>query len=463
MGLDAVRALFVAFVVEPGLRARFDADPRAALADRGLDASEVEAFVAGDERLHALLAAAQRTADIVAAPADAAPADVVPAPEAPPPAAGPRFDPSPAAFTIRLDPSLVPRSDGSVGVQLAVQVHGTLDVPPASPMRVPPASPSGHRVGTPEVGAAAAAVPGAVDPGAAVRRLITELTRADLPIPLGPAHPPRSRAGAVRVHIVGLGISAGAQLTPEVAGALGACRRVYFLDSGLGVAERLADLGPEAVPLFGDTYTELGDRASGYRAIASRVVEDALSDPRPVALAIHGHPTVFSYPARLVSDVCDALGLGVRIWPGVSAIDTVLAELRLDPSVHGLAMFEATDLLLRARALPVDLPVLVWQIGVVGSMRYSERANLPERLIGLQRWIERSHGSDHPVTALFSSPHPAVPTVRLDLRVGELAAHAPRLHAGFTLYVPPLVVRPIEPSAAATLDDPAWLARVTQS
>jgi hypothetical protein len=452
--------LFVAFVRDPGLRARFDADPRAALVGFGLDDAELEAFVAGDERLHGLFAAAQREAGIEAAPAAAPVADVAPEPRAD---AGPRFDASPAAFTVRLDPTLVTRSDGSVGVRLAVSVHGEPAVPPSSPMREVPASLSGHRVGTPEVAAAAAAVWAATDTGPAVRDLVAEMTRADLPFPVGPAYPPRTGPGAVRVHVVGLGITAGVHLTPEVAGVLATCRRAYYLDSGLGVPEQIAGLGPEPVGLFAETYVVGGDRAVGYRQIAARVVEDALTEERPLALAIHGHPTVFSYPARLVADLCDALGIGVRVWAGVSAIDTVLAELRIDPSVLGLAMFEATDLMARDRSLPVDVPVLVWQVGMLGSNLYAAAPSRAERLAGLQASIERSHGPDHPVTAVFTSPHPAVPTVRYDFPARELAAHAPALHAGFTLFVPPAAVRPVAPERLATLLDAAWLARVTQS
>ena len=69
--------------------------------------------------------------------------------------------------------------------------------------------------------------------------------------------------------------------------------------------------------------------------MAARVVEAALDHP-PVTFALHGHPLVAALPPFLVLELAAALDLRVTILPGVSALDALLADLRLDPVVASL-------------------------------------------------------------------------------------------------------------------------------
>src|SRR5206468_3187411 len=69
--------------------------------------------------------------------------------------------------------------------------------------------------------------------------------------------------------------------------------------------------------------------------------------------------------------------------PGVSALDALLADLRLDPVVHGLQMYEATDVLLRRRPLQSDVPAVLWQIGPIETCLHSQAVSLPGRFARL--------------------------------------------------------------------------------
>jgi hypothetical protein len=172
---------------------------------------------------------------------------------------------------------------------------------------------------------------------------------------------------------------------------------------------------------------------------------------------------VFVNAPFLIRDAAALLGLSVRVLPGISAMATLFAELMIDPGVHGVLMYEATDVLLRRRPLLPDVPTLIWQVGTLESRLYSGRRSRPERLARFQQALSASYPEDHPVTALFSSPHPLVPSHRLDFAVSELCDHAPVLHAGFTLYLPPARLRPLhDPDLYALLDDRAHLHRITE-
>ena len=141
---------------------------------------------------------------------------------------------------------------------------------------------------------------------------------------------------------------------------------------------------------------------SAYEHMAARVVEAALDHP-PVTFAIHGHPLVAAHPPFLVLELAKALELAVEVLPGISAIDTILADLRLDPVVHGVQMYEATDLLLRRRPLQPDVPAIIWQIGPLETALHSDRVSKPERFTRFVGHLRQFYPARHEVVAIYCS------------------------------------------------------------
>jgi hypothetical protein len=177
--------------------------------------------------------------------------------------------------------------------------------------------------------------------------------------------------------------------------------------------------------------------------MAVRVVEAALDHP-PVTFAIHGHPLVAAHPPFLVIELAKALDLRVEVLPGISAIDTILADLRIDPVVHGVQMYEATDLLLRRRPLQPDVPAIIWQIGPLETALHSDRVSKPERFTRFVGHLRQFYPARHEVAAIYCSPHPIAPPTILRFALEDMGQHAHEIHAGFTLYVPPAGSRPIQ-------------------
>ena len=93
--------------------------------------------------------------------------------------------------------------------------------------------------------------------------------------------------------------------------------------------------------------------------MAAAVVNAALDHP-PVTFALYGHPLVFSYPPFLVREMAKYLELKVKLVPGISAMDCMFADLAIDPSMSGIQIYEATDVLIRKRPLQNDVPALIW-------------------------------------------------------------------------------------------------------
>jgi precorrin-3B methylase len=263
------------------------------------------------------------------------------------------------------------------------------------------------------------------------------------------------------IFLAGLGIGSVTQVTREVEAALRASKEVLFLDTGVATRTYLEQLCPRVTDLYAETYRAGKSRLSGYEHAAIRVVEAALDHP-PVAFALHGHPLIAATPPFLVREMARALGLGVKILPGVSAIDTVLADLGVDPVVDGIQMFEASDVLLRRRPLQADVPALLWQIGPIETALHSEHVARPERFDRFIAHLRRYYPQGHEIAAVYSAPHPLLPAQVLRFPLERMGSHAAELHHGFTLYVPPAFRRPVlDHEAAIRLYSAAHLRAIT--
>ncbi|HWC97509.1 MAG TPA: SAM-dependent methyltransferase [Candidatus Sulfopaludibacter sp.] len=244
------------------------------------------------------------------------------------------------------------------------------------------------------------------------------------------------------IWIAGLGLQTVTQVTREVEQAIRASREVLYLDTGVATRQYLESLCPRVTSLYEESYSEQQSRVSAYDHIAARVVDAAL-DHGPVTFAIHSHPLVAALPPFLVMDMAKPLDLRVTVLPGVSAMDTLFADLRFDPVVNGVQMYEATDLLLRRRPLQADVPAIIWQIGPLETCLHSMAVSKPERFARFVTHLRQFYPPRHEVVAIYCSPHPLMPPHVLRFALEDMGDHAHEIHTGFTLYFPPAGSRPI--------------------
>jgi hypothetical protein len=247
----------------------------------------------------------------------------------------------------------------------------------------------------------------------------------------------------VDIYIAGLGVLNIDQITRETERVIRRSNEVLYVDTGVATRPYLESLCPRATSLFETCYEETGHRLNAYHHMAARVLDAALGHP-PVTFAMHGHPIVGAYTPFLIRDMANLLGLQVLVLPGISAMDCLFAELMVDPCVTGMQMYEATDLLLRRRPLQPDVPALIWQIGCVETTLHTMRISKPARFERLRSHLLRFYPPQHEVSAVYSTPHPLMPsTVRL-FALRDICDYAHLLHSGFTLFIPSAIERPIE-------------------
>jgi tetrapyrrole methylase family protein / MazG family protein len=244
------------------------------------------------------------------------------------------------------------------------------------------------------------------------------------------------------IWIAGLGLQTLTQVTREVEQAIRASQEVLFLDTGVATRRYLESICPRVTSLYEESYSQDAWRVNAYEHMAARVLEAALDHP-PVTFAIHGHPLVAATPPFLVMQLAKALDLNVTVLPGISALDNVLADLRLDPVAGGIQMYEATDLLLRRRPLQADVPAIIWQIGPLETCLHSMARSRPERFARFVAHLQQFYPARHEVIAIYCSPHPLMPPHILRFALQDMGGYAREIHTGFTLYIPPASLRPI--------------------
>ena len=244
------------------------------------------------------------------------------------------------------------------------------------------------------------------------------------------------------IGIVGTGIVGTHQLTREAEEVIRRSRRTFVIDSGYGIPEYLATLCPDVIEL-GTLYEPGKDRLPTYRRMAAEVVSAAVADP-PVCLATYGHPWVYCYPTTLITRAAPLLGLHVEVFAGVSSFDTLLVDLGTDIAPNGIQMYEATDLLLRRRPILTDVTCVIWQPTVVGDPTYRADAYTIEQFTPLQEYLLGFYPAEHEVAIVTTRTFPLTRSVVQRLPLRELAVELERAPSVGTLYIPPLVERPVE-------------------
>jgi hypothetical protein len=156
---------------------------------------------------------------------------------------------------------------------------------------------------------------------------------------------------------------------------------------------------------------------------------------RRVCMVTYGHPSVFDDASHEAVRRARAEGFPARLFPAVSAMDCLFVDLEIDPGGLGMQLYDATDFLASGRAPDIGVPLVLWQISVIGSTRTT--GNVSRQ--GLTRLAERLaelYGPDHEAIVYEASPYPA------GRALIERTSFAALPRAGVTglstLYVPPV-------------------------
>lgn len=255
---------------------------------------------------------------------------------------------------------------------------------------------------------------------------------------------PDRRPGSLT--IVGAGIRPGPHATRESIARIRSADKVLYLLAEVTPVTWLDELNPSAEPLD-DLYRADRPFPEVYEDIVGRIL-DHVRKPQEVCVVFYGHPSVFDRTSHDAVRRARVEGFEARILPGITAEDCLYVDLEFDPGAAGCQSFDATDFLVRRRAPDPAVPLILWQVGVVGGTRTTGEV----RRLGLSVLGERLgelYGAEHELVVYEATPFPVGRPMIERCAVRELA------DAGVTglstLFVPPKGVTPPDADMMARL------------
>ncbi|HYE47963.1 MAG TPA: SAM-dependent methyltransferase [Azospirillaceae bacterium] len=257
-------------------------------------------------------------------------------------------------------------------------------------------------------------------------------------------------AGGGSLTIVGTGIQAVAHLTREAIGHIRHADVVFHSIKDPVAAADIHAINPNAIDLTVLYGTEKRRRLT-YMQMAAAMLREVRAGRR-VTGVFYGHPGFYVAPARIALATARQEGFETRLLAGISSVDLLFADLRIDPSQVGYQVLEATDFLLRDRPLVTSGHVVLMQVGPVGDLYRPSTDNLERRGILFERLIAL-YGPSHPCVHYIGAPRPGQkPELRrLPLSAYRDPANLRRLNKASTLYIPPRDTRATDAAMAARL------------
>jgi Tetrapyrrole (Corrin/Porphyrin) Methylases len=234
--------------------------------------------------------------------------------------------------------------------------------------------------------------------------------------------------------VVGSGIRAGLQTTMEARVCIESASKVLYLLADPIAEEWVRKLNPNSESM--DSFYQKGKRRMvAYEAMIEKILS-CLEQAGDLCAVFYGHPGVFSYPARESIKRARLNGFNARMLPGISAEDNLIADLGIDPGPAGLQSFEVTTFLLYKYRFDTSVPLILWQVGVLGEVLWNPPHRAArDRLPILADYLIDHYGVNHEVVFYHASElpagQPAIERLPLcDLREAKLATLS-------TLFVPP--------------------------
>lgn len=168
----------------------------------------------------------------------------------------------------------------------------------------------------------------------------------------------------------------------------------------------LKAMRPDAYDLY-VLYNDTKMRYLTYMQMAEAMLYYVRRGKR-VACIFYGHPGIFVLSTHRAIQIARREGHIANMRPGISALDTLCADLGVDPSQPGMQTFEATDMLVRGRRPDPGLHVVLWQVGLIGELGYRRDGCLNTRFTILLDYLEEIYGPDQVVINYIGSRYPGI-------------------------------------------------------
>ena len=252
-----------------------------------------------------------------------------------------------------------------------------------------------------------------------------------------PAGVRRRTRAAGRLVLVGAGVAAVSHMTLEAIGHIKAADIVFYHATNGVAAAHIRELNSNVVDLR-QYHEEEKVRKVTYIQMAELMLRQVRLGKNVVGI-FHGHPGVLVMAARRALAIAEVQGYETHLLPAVSSIDSLFADLRVDPANYGVQILKAGSVLENEVPLATAGHVVILQVGFVGDPTFSFAGfKHTQHALFFERLIEK-YGEQHEAVFYVASNFPGFEPTIIPRPLAEYLD--PQLWTTMgpgTLYLPPL-------------------------
>ena len=237
------------------------------------------------------------------------------------------------------------------------------------------------------------------------------------------------------IIIVGIGPGRLGQLTLEVYDILTRAKKIYFRYHFHPVFETLKQNGVNVVNL--DYLYKIKDITYGevYSIMAETIIKDVKSSGN-VVFAVPGNPFVLEDSTNLIINEAKKQGLSVKVIEGMSFLENMFLELRLDLN-QGLQIVNLVKLLKEGKkGISPKIPCIIFSLTLPLS---SQPTGKGEMVFDRARdYLLNIYPPQHTVFLIKTTGAPSYENRISSCRLSELSKKKRFINDLTSLYIPPL-------------------------
>ncbi|MBC3927564.1 SAM-dependent methyltransferase [Undibacterium sp. CY21W] len=227
---------------------------------------------------------------------------------------------------------------------------------------------------------------------------------------------------AGKLVCVGTGMRMAGQLTPLAKSYIESFDVVIAAVPNMFTRKWLQGVAKEYVCLldhYDDTKVDGKTRRDTYRRMADTILHE-VRQGKKVCAAFYGHPGIFACISHMAIADARQEGFEAHMEPGISALDSLVADLGIDPGTFGMQSMEATQFMIYQRQIDPTALLVLWQIGIAGDLTLKRFETEPAHLQIIVNKLMKTYSPDHEVILYEAATHPLEQTRADKIRLCEL-------------------------------------------
>lgn len=235
--------------------------------------------------------------------------------------------------------------------------------------------------------------------------------------------------------IAGLGVKFLSHLTMETEKVIQKSEKVLYLTNDDAYPKYLKTLNKNSESL-NEIYFSVKNRERSYQKIKEKILQD-LNTYKNVCVLVYGHPTFLVQSTQQVVKIAEENGYKVKILPGISSLDCLFADLRINPGDGGLQVLEATEMLAYKKIIDTSSHLIIFQIAAIGLKGHENNEECyKKRLSLLSQFLKNYYNHEYEIILYEASQYPNIPPKITQCRLSDLDKK--NISALTTMYIPPL-------------------------